>query len=911
MAASFSTGFPQLDKYIGGVTQGDSFLWITDRNRHLHPLIHRLVAYCRESRIPVVTILASSTGLAQYYELLSKASYKVDKMPARKAFPVASVRSFLTKNTKRACVIVDDVSVWKRFFRTEKDLVKFFQSLFEVTAKNEGLLVTSVLRSEYTPQTLTFLKDYARVALELVEREGELYCIPVSTFGRYVPYRLFPLNIRRETRDSTLGKLIGSEPAGYPERISEKVFRDIRNDIFSENDRYKRLFENTSEPMMLIHAKSGLREVNQALVNLVGYKADEMISVPLVNFISSKHKYNFLRSIITLRKKNSLTLRFELIKKSGRSLPVEAHCSSVGNGWYLCFLEDLTKRHWERELQKTLDDAQKREESFRSMVESTSQPIAVLVGNRLDYANSAFANLLRVPQGQKKKNISELFDQESLPELRTQLKNLKTQTSSSSNLWLRTMDGQRIFCSCSFDKVSYYGKDEIQLSLSDISETKSTVDGLQKQLQRYTTLLQHSLDALCVVEGERIVFANAAFLNMTGHAQFEEIFSKDLSSIIPSTHLKKVKRQFESITEGKKTVFESVVMRKDGSLLDVRMDCRTISFDEKNASLIHFTDVAAEKQLERELQNSQFENTIINKTLSLLHQSTAKTSGSISLREVLLGILPQLPFQGGGMFTLDSSGKEFHLSQHLNFPEKLAASLAVLPKEEGFAGIAVKTHEAHVFTISSYPSYLPYRAVFEDNGIRTLALLPLVSRESVVGILLLISHHEIREEHPLDIYTSLGKMIGTAIESATQFRALQEVLEQRETLIEALPYVVYSCSPDGCFYFVSSGIEDLTGYAPKDFYRNRSLWLSIVHPDDKKDLLVRMANLNNLPDTLTNEYRILPKGKAKYRWVSDSALLLRNEGNTVMKINGLLMEINSTKTRTKRESEPHEETVTA
>jgi len=893
MPRQFSTGISQLDAYIGGVRQGDAFFCIAERTRYLQPVVNALTGYCRKTGIPIVTVLASSSGFFHHFELLSKTSLRAYEVAAPRKHPAQLVRSLLLslrKHARRACIILDGGSSWKNLLGTEQQYAEFFRKMVELSAQNKCLLFTSVQRSEFSPGTISQLKDSATVSLELIERQGALYCVALVTVGRYVPYRLFPLNIR--IRHTSLGRFIGAPPDAYPEKFAQRLFADIDSDLFSSDNQYRRLFEETAEPMALIHAETGLKRINQALSEMTGYAAEEVNTMPLTSVVSPNDVKPLLRTVVDRGKKRHFVLRFDLLTKMGKSLPVEVRCSYIGSGWYLCIVEDLRTRQTERELQRALEVTRKSEETFRRIVDGFPHATAIFLSDKLLYANSAFVHLLRFPAGMmpEGKNIFDIVASEDVPKVKKLFRLLKTQSLASTDLLVQTMDGDKIFCSCNFSKIDYYGKHAVHLVMTDVSGVRKTIDDLRKRYEQSTFLLQHSHDAIGVLEQGRFVFVNAAFLNLFGYSRPEEILSKELSTILLSAHRKKFQRRLEAIEGDEKITFVCSGICKDSSAIDVELVAERAIYNGKSAIVIHFSDISAKKLLEQELEDFRLESTIISKSLSLLQQFAAAAE-STAMNNVLSGLLPELRFRGGGMYILDEVRREFRLVYHSNFPEPLHTALGFLPQDEGLAGLIMKTQEPHIFSISSYPSYLPYRATFAENGIREIGLIPLVVDGRVIGILVLLSQNEMHERMPLRVYGILGKLLGSAIDTMYRQRTLEETLLQRETLLESLPHVVYSRTVDGRFLYIGPGIETLTGYAPKDFMRNRSLWLSIVHPDDKKDLLIQSANLNTLPNTVTNEYRILPKGKAEYRRVRDSFFLVRGDANEITQINGIVAEV--------------------
>ena len=118
----------------------------------------------------------------------------------------------------------------------------------------------------------------------------------------------------------------------------------------------------------------------------------------------------------------------------------------------------------------------------------------------------------------------------------------------------------------------------------------------------------------------------------------------------------------------------------------------------------------------------------------------------------------------------------------------------------------------------------------------------------------------------------------------------------REALIlRALPVVMYSAKPSGDFgaLWVSENIEAVTGYAPRSFLDDSSLWASRLHPFDHERVLMEFEKLP-LGGTLATEYR-WQTHSGEYRWFRDEAVLIRRSDGNPQEIVGLWTDITARK----------------
>jgi PAS domain S-box-containing protein len=118
----------------------------------------------------------------------------------------------------------------------------------------------------------------------------------------------------------------------------------------------------------------------------------------------------------------------------------------------------------------------------------------------------------------------------------------------------------------------------------------------------------------------------------------------------------------------------------------------------------------------------------------------------------------------------------------------------------------------------------------------------------------------------------------------------------REALIlRALPVVMYSAKPSGDFgaLWVSENIEAVTGYSPRSFLDDSSLWASRLHPHDHESVLMEFEKLL-LGAALATEYR-WQTHSGDYRWFRDEAVLIRRSDGTPQEIVGLWTDITARK----------------
>jgi PAS domain S-box-containing protein len=112
-------------------------------------------------------------------------------------------------------------------------------------------------------------------------------------------------------------------------------------------------------------------------------------------------------------------------------------------------------------------------------------------------------------------------------------------------------------------------------------------------------------------------------------------------------------------------------------------------------------------------------------------------------------------------------------------------------------------------------------------------------------------------------------------------------------ILRTLPIVMYSAKPSGDYgaLWVSENIEALTGFSPRSFVDDSSLWASRLHPHDRERALMEFEQLPQ-KGTLATEYR-WQTHSGEYRWFRDEAVLIRRSDGTPQEIIGLWTDVTS------------------
>ncbi|MGB3202408.1 MAG: PAS domain S-box protein, partial [Nodosilinea sp.] len=132
----------------------------------------------------------------------------------------------------------------------------------------------------------------------------------------------------------------------------------------------------------------------------------------------------------------------------------------------------------------------------------------------------------------------------------------------------------------------------------------------------------------------------------------------------------------------------------------------------------------------------------------------------------------------------------------------------------------------------------------------------------------------------------LEQWVISSSEKLQRTEAALRLQQQRiDSILNSLECVVWSIHPVTLeTIYVNTAVERLYGYSVEDFLIDKSLWFSLIHPEDEP--LLR-ADIKAVMDDvrIDREYRIL-RADGQQCWVHGQARLMRNAAGQATRIDG-------------------------
>jgi PAS domain S-box-containing protein len=141
----------------------------------------------------------------------------------------------------------------------------------------------------------------------------------------------------------------------------------------------------------------------------------------------------------------------------------------------------------------------------------------------------------------------------------------------------------------------------------DITEHKKAEEALRESEERYRTAIEHSNDAVSIVQGSNQIYVNQRFLVMFGFRnQSEVINSEPFKNVHPDDRAKVAEINMKRRAgEPVPSRYEFKGMRTDGTVIFVEVSVATVAYHGEPVSLAYLRDVTERKMMEGALRESE------------------------------------------------------------------------------------------------------------------------------------------------------------------------------------------------------------------------------------------------------------------------------------------------------------------
>lgn len=338
----------------------------------------------------------------------------------------------------------------------------------------------------------------------------------------------------------------------------------------------------------------------------------------------------------------------------------------------------------------------------------------------------------------------------------------------------------------------------------DITENKQAEEHLRQSEEQYRYLFENNPHPMWAydLQSLRFLAVNDSAVEKYGYSR-EEFFSMTIADIRPKED---VERLHQHLQEERSAIQHSGQWRhrlKDGRVIDVEITSHTLALDGRPASLVVAQDISERKKAEALVFAQRDLARAIGKTHSLRD----------GLRLCLGTALNLSGLDSGSIYLLDTYRRSLELQYAAGLGDAFVQAVSRYPVESSNAQIILQG-ETLVLS-ASHP--VMQEPVYQLEGLRALAVVPIHYQEQVIGCLNLASH-TLAQVPTTDVgmLETLAAEIGNFVVYLRSESALRISEEQYRGLAMATDALVSLVDMDGRLRYLNEAAAAYLGIKIED-----------------------------------------------------------------------------------------------
>jgi PAS domain S-box-containing protein len=800
------------------------------------------------------------------------------KSPAK---AVAQLDKVLRKSRPRDLQTFDIANGW---YGSAAGFLRLFQSAIPRLRRRRVRSLWILAAENCSPGQLTEIRGEADLFARIWDPSGsgQLSFQVLSARQFDEPDVFLPRPVRLERGQLVLGPF-GPGSSG-PGQEAESPTSDRGRKTGLVVDGFRRLFEDSPAGMVIFDRPGTYRRLNRAATRILGYSDEALREIRLADILSPGSRVRLARAAILLNHRKEVTAELSLRRGNGRHATIHVHAFPLGGGLFAAQFTDTTSERKEQ------DHAALERAAYEKLFQEAPVAQAVVVDRRPVLYNLAFQRMFSVAGEMRDTSIADLLGKAN-KHLAREIASLADPgeprtTPFEAEFAMSRNDGRTSRISVAAFPVRVRTKPAVHCTFVDVTEKSGLIQRLTDSEREARNYLQRLRSPLVAVRDGRITFANDAYRVLFGYAAGDPLEGVDFVNTIVGKDRTAVT---EFLTSGKKHSIEYAGIRGDGTHLMIQANLVPEEADGRGTRFLQLHDLTPHNaEAERQRQRIKAAEVLLSADRAFGSSLELESLAQNTLQSLRRGLQHEI----GGVFVLTSDRTGLMLAAHEDLSERLTAIMPMQNLTEGLTGFVARTHEPLLLTLEEYPPHLPYRSVFEADGVRSILLLPLLSGETLEGVVFLASRK--KRKLPAEMISLLGELGhrgGAALANAVASARVKQSELRFRSLVEEVSGMIYRAGPSGAMTYISPSVSRLLGYAPADFHRTPDLWRTVVHPDDRSEYNRRLLGLHEGLEALSLTYRVLPRGKAAYKWVRDSVSYVRVERESERWMTGIVTEM--------------------
>jgi PAS domain S-box-containing protein len=386
---------------------------------------------------------------------------------------------------------------------------------------------------------------------------------------------------------------------------------------------------------------------------------------------------------------------------------------------------------------------------------------------------------------------------------------------------------------------------------------KLAEEELIKSEERYRNFVELSPDMIALHSRGKYVYVNPAGIKLLGASGPGDLIGKSILKTIHPSCIEIVKERIRRLEQGKGVpLLEEKFIRLDGTIVDVEVAASPIFFQGEPVVQVIAKDITERKRMEEALRRSEEAAQRLAQENAIIAEIGRIISSTLNIEEVYERFaqeVQKLISVDRCVFTIINSEDRTATTAYasgIKIPSRLPGEVFPLPgsatemAEQARSGLIIPTEDENEVA-AQVPGLLPVSRA----GIRSVMMIPLISRDEVIGVLNLQSiKPKAYTEKELRIAERVGNQIAGAIASARLYSGLKEAketLQKKEEefreLYDHAPLGYHEYNREGKITRVNKTDLEMLGYTAEEMI-GQPMWKFNVGEDFvKEQILAKLA----------------------------------------------------------------------
>ena len=392
------------------------------------------------------------------------------------------------------------------------------------------------------------------------------------------------------------------------EDVTER--KRLEEDLRRSEERYRDLFENAIDPIVIVDDRQNYVDVNKRALELFGYSREELLSMSIRDMIPPEQLPRTEDAFSELARQGAYQ-RFigKVRKKDGTFVDIEVSSSAIVNNGRIVGSRDIIRDITERK--QAEDERRRSERMLQTIIDAEPECVKLLDENaNLIMMNRAGLDMIQADSLDQVRGqcicpmITSVYSQ-SFMDLTRQVFLGKSGTLLFEAIGMK---GRHVWLETNAVPLRNE-KDEIVAMLGltrNVTEHIQQDKALRASEARFRSIIEHASTGILVadLETRQILYANPEICRLLGYSEQEFHALKATDLAIPEEASRSA-AGFQSHAEEKLDYTERTIRRKDGSSIQMSINTVKLEYDGRPCIAAFLVDISEKHLLEEERLKTQ------------------------------------------------------------------------------------------------------------------------------------------------------------------------------------------------------------------------------------------------------------------------------------------------------------------